>query len=62
MGQDFIACNRGQQLLMPLSLADWVDEDHLVWTVLGAVEQMDLDGFYGRIGRTVRAGRRMTRR
>ena len=32
---------------MPPSLTDWLAEDHLVWTVLGAVEQMDLDGFYG---------------
>ena len=32
---------------MPPSLTDWLPEDHLVWTVLGAVDQMDLDGFYG---------------
>jgi hypothetical protein len=32
---------------MPPSLVDWVPEDHLVWTVLGAVEQMDLSAFYG---------------
>ena len=32
-------------LLMPPSLSDWLPEDHLVWTVLGAVEQMDLERF-----------------
>jgi transposase len=32
-------------LLMPPSLGEWLPEDHLVWTVLGAVEQMDLDRF-----------------
>ena len=32
---------------MPPSLVDWVSEDHLVWTVLGVVDQMNLDGFYG---------------
>ena len=32
---------------MPPSLTDWVADDHLVWTVLGAVEQMDLGRFYG---------------
>ena len=32
---------------MPPSLADWVADDHLVWTVLGAVERMDLTSFYG---------------
>jgi transposase len=47
MAQNFIACDRGQVLLMPPSLVDWLPEDHLVWTVLGAVDQMDLTGFYG---------------
>ena len=31
---------------MPPSLRDWVAEDHLVWTILGAVEEMDLSAFY----------------
>jgi hypothetical protein len=30
---------------MPPSLLEWLPEDHLVWTVLGAVEQMDLQRF-----------------
>src|SRR5438270_7201008 len=47
MSQNFIGCGRGQSFLMPPSLLDWVAEDHVVWTVLGAVEQMDLDAFYG---------------
>ena len=47
MGQNFIPCDRGQSFLLPPSLTDWLAEDHLVWTVLGAVEQMDLDAFYG---------------
>jgi transposase len=47
MSQNFLSCDRGQSLLMPPSLADWVDDDHLVWTVLGAVEKMDLTSFYG---------------
>src|ERR1019366_8003332 len=47
MSQNFLTCDRGQVLLMPPSLADWVDEDHLVWTVLEAVKRMDLTGFYG---------------
>src|ERR1700730_688282 len=46
MSQNFVACDRGQVLLMPPSLADWVPDDHLVWTVLGAVEKVDLAGFY----------------
>ena len=47
MSQNFLSCDRGQSLLMPPSLADWVEDDHLVWTVLGAVEKMDLTSFYG---------------
>jgi transposase len=32
--------------LVPPSLCDWVAEDRLVWTMLVAVEEMDLAGFY----------------
>src|ERR1700722_8239105 len=45
MARDFVAVDRGQLLLMPPSLTEWLPEDHLVWTVLGAVDQMDLDRF-----------------
>ena len=47
MGQNFVSCDREQALLLPPSLTDWLAEDHLVWTVLGAVDQMDLARFYG---------------
>ena len=45
MARDFIPVDRGQLLLMPPSLNEWLPEDHLVWTVLGAVEVMDLSRF-----------------
>jgi transposase len=45
MARDFIPVDRGQLLLMPPSLLEWLPEDHLVWTVLGAVEVMDLSRF-----------------
>ena len=32
---------------MPPDLLDWVPDDHEVWSILGAVEQMDLSAFYG---------------
>jgi hypothetical protein len=48
MPQNFIACDRAQSMLMPPDLLDWVPDDHLVWSILGAVEQMDLDRFYAR--------------
>jgi transposase len=47
MGQNFISCDRDQVLLLPPSLTDWLPEDHLVWSVLGAVDHMNLDRFYG---------------
>jgi transposase len=46
MPQNFIACGRDQQFLMPPSLLDWVPEDHLVWSILSAVEELDLSAFY----------------
>jgi transposase len=47
MAQNFIACDRGQSLLLPPDLTDWVPDDHVVWSILGAVDQMDLSAFYG---------------
>jgi transposase len=46
MPQNFIECGREQAFLMLPSLLGWVPEDHLVWTVLEAVEEMDLSDFY----------------
>jgi hypothetical protein len=46
MARDFVVgVDRGQLLLTPPSLVEWLAEDHLVWTVLGAVEVMDLRRF-----------------
>jgi transposase len=45
MAREFVGVQRGQMLLMPPSLSEWLPEDHLVWTVLGAVDQMNLDRF-----------------
>jgi transposase len=47
MPQNFIECDREQAFLLPPSLLEWLPEEHLVWTVLGAVEEMDLDEIYG---------------
>jgi transposase len=46
MAANFIGCDREQAFLMPPSLRDWVPEDHLVWTILEAVGEMDLSDFY----------------
>jgi transposase len=47
MAQNFIACDREQELLLPPSLRDWLPAEHLAWFLLDAVAEMDLAGFYG---------------
>jgi len=34
-------------MLLPPDLTEWVPDDHVVWSILGAVDQMDLGAFYG---------------
>jgi transposase len=46
MAQNFIACDREQELLLPPSLREWLPEDHFVWFVLDAVGAMDLRVFF----------------
>src|SRR3954468_6047609 len=45
MAQNFIACDREQELLLPPSLREWLPEGHLAWFVLDAVGEMDLGAF-----------------
>jgi transposase len=44
--QNFIACDRDQELLLPPSLKDWLPDDHLAWFVIESVEELDLSEFY----------------
>ncbi len=46
MAQNFIECDREQELLLPPSLREWLPEDHLAWYVIDAVSEMDLEPFY----------------
>ena len=46
MAYNLLPCDREQSYLMPPSLRDWLEEDHLAWFVMDAVEQMDLAEFY----------------
>jgi transposase len=46
MPQNFIGCDRDQELLLPPSLKEWLPESHLAWFVLEAVSELDLDAFY----------------
>ena len=47
MAQNFLACDRDQELLLPPSLREWLPEDHLAWFVLDAVDEIELSAFYG---------------
>src|SRR5215210_9449364 len=45
MPQNFLSCDREQELLLPPSLREWLPESHLAWFVLDAVEAFDLGPF-----------------
>ncbi len=47
MAQNFLACDRDQELLLPPSLREWLPQDHLAWFVLDSVAELDLEAFYG---------------
>src|SRR5215213_8991918 len=46
MAQNFVACDRDQELLLPPSLREWLPEGHLAWFVIDAVAALDLRSFY----------------
>src|SRR5687768_6045003 len=46
MATNFIGVDREQVFLMPPSVREWVPEDHVVWTILDAVGELDLSAFY----------------
>src|SRR4051794_1765186 len=46
MPQNFLACDREQELLLPPSLREWLPDDHLAWFVIDAVAEMDLAASY----------------
>jgi transposase len=43
---NFVAEDRDQLYLLPVSVAEWLPEDHLAYFVLDAVAEMDLSAFY----------------
>src|SRR5918992_579657 len=46
MAQNFVVCDREQELLLPPSLREWLPEGHLAWFVIDAVAALDLSGFF----------------
>lgn len=45
MPQNFIVGDADQVFLLPVDMAEWLPEDDLVWTVMGAVDALDLSAF-----------------
>jgi transposase len=46
MPQNFLACDRDRELLLPPGLREWLPEGHLAWCVIDAVARFDLSAFY----------------
>jgi transposase len=46
MPQNFLTCDRDQPMLLPPDLRDWLDDDHLAWFVIEAIDELDLEPFY----------------
>jgi transposase len=46
MAYNFLPAERDQLYLMPPSVTDWLEEDHLAFFLLDVVDQLDLSGFY----------------
>jgi transposase len=46
VAQNFLPCDRDQELLLPPSLREWLPQDHLAWFVLESVAELDLGAFY----------------
>src|SRR3977135_3331587 len=45
MPQNFLACDREQELLLPPSLREWLPSEHLAWFVIDLVDEFDLRAF-----------------
>ena len=45
VSQNFLPCDRDQQMLLPADMREWLVEDHLAWFVLDAVDEIDLTPF-----------------
>lgn len=56
MGYNFTRVDRDQAMLLPVSMRDWLAEDHLVWFVLEAVERVDMTRFHASYRQDGRGG------
>jgi hypothetical protein len=62
MAQNFLACDREQELLLPPSLREWLPEGHLAWFVIDAVAGRICRRFTRLTARTGTGGRLTIRR
>jgi hypothetical protein len=61
MAQNFLSCDRDQELLLPPSLREWLPEGQLAGFVIDVVAALDLRPFTRSTVTMVRAGRRTIR-
>lgn len=57
MAKTYRPVDRDQEFLLPPSMVDWLEEDHLVWFVIEAVNRLDTAAFH-RLARLGGVGRR----
>jgi len=51
MAKRYRPVDRDQQFLLPVSIVDWLPEDHLVWFVIEAIDRLDTAAFHRRARR-----------
>lgn len=58
MARRYRPVDRDQQFLLPVSMADWLPDDHLVWFIIDAVARLDTRAFHAqaRLGGVGRQG------
>ena len=58
MAKRYRPVDRDQQFLLPVSMTDWLPDDHLVWFIIDAVDRLDTGAFHtrARLGGVGRAG------
>lgn len=45
MAYNLIACHRDQHYLLPPSINEWLEDDHLARFIVDVVDEMDLSAF-----------------
>ena len=48
MAFSYVKPQRDQQFLLPVSMADWLDEGHLAWFVIEVVGELDTTALHAR--------------